>query len=115
MFAGIRPCRSMGRHPCMPAWQGRHCEARLQANNLIARTESEEAFELTTELRRTFISHLDARCGRRLLVSQHQQARLMKAYRLEVLHRRTLGDGTKVSVKRRDAHTRLAGQAVDGE
>ena len=39
----------------------------------------------------------------------------MKAYRLEVLHRRTLGDGTKVSVKRRDAHARLAGQAVDGE
>src|ERR1700677_2611529 len=72
------PRRSMGRHPCSPPWQGRHCEARLQAKNFIARTESEEALELTTELRRTFISHLDARCGRRLLVSQHQHARLMK-------------------------------------
>src|ERR1700734_3535119 len=92
----------MGRHPYLLPRQGRHCEARLQANNLIARTESEEALELTTELRRTFISHLDARCGRRLLVSQHQQARLMKAHRLEVLHRRTLGDGTKVDL----AHNR---------
>ena len=79
-IAGMYPRRSVGRHPCLPPRQGRHCEARLQANNLIARTESEEALELTTELRRTFISHLDARCGCRLLVSQHQQARLMKAY-----------------------------------
>ena len=28
----------MRRHPCLPPWQGRHCKARLQANNLIART-----------------------------------------------------------------------------
>jgi hypothetical protein len=35
----------------------------------------------------------------------------MKVYRLEVLHRRTLRDGTKVGVKRKGAHARLAGQA----
>ena len=94
----------------------RRCRQRIglfHPRHFRERRAAEEAFEVAAELRGAFVADRKGSFCRSQVVTQHQQSRLVQSRRLQILHRRGIGDLAKVQMKIRHAHLRFLGQGGD--
>src|SRR5437763_10265572 len=82
---------------------------------ILLRAASEQPPELPAELGRALVADLIGRVRGAEAVPQHERARFVQTYGLEILHRGCGRDRLELMMQRRHAHTRLRRQAGHAE